>query len=527
MKRILAVILAIFMLDSIHSSAQNAGDLDISFGIGGIVVTEFEEYEIELNHFSPDGIKAVFTLEDGKILCVGTADNGKHFISVRYNENGSIDETYGVDGFVIVEDLGRATCADLNGNNDLIIGGFNDNGQIVLLKLKYSGEVDSSFGEDGIVISDLETYLGIDGLKAEVYNVSIQNDFKIVIVGNIIIPATDSTTDLSKIFIARYLSDGSMDDSFNDDGIFTILELPYIHENVFDLEIFNDNSIIICGHLQYNPSFLKIKNAGYIDSSFATNGILSMTYYILSTPSLGGFTSLEITSDEKLIATGIASPTMLYTNKIILSKIHDGGEMDLDFGIDGIMEYSNIDSPNNENNARSILIQDDNKLLVSGYRSFYVGSQLKHCFYVARFHENGIVDSSFGIHGIIKTIIGDISLSFCSALQEDGKLLVAGVSDSGAFTIARYHMQSAPSSIQPNEIYSSDIVLYPNPVKDILQINVLEDKIVSIEIRDVSGRKIHLPLKEDTINVSSLPSGLYFIKIKTEKGELFGKFVKE
>ncbi|MDR1543830.1 MAG: T9SS type A sorting domain-containing protein [Prevotellaceae bacterium] len=80
-----------------------------------------------------------------------------------------------------------------------------------------------------------------------------------------------------------------------------------------------------------------------------------------------------------------------------------------------------------------------------------------------------------------------------------------------------------------NEIFSENLIIYPNPVNSELKILNYELKEnEKIEIFDVSGRVVGtmhaLPLRETlTINVSALPQGIYFIKIETKTA----KFIKK
>ena len=72
--------------------------------------------------------------------------------------------------------------------------------------------------------------------------------------------------------------------------------------------------------------------------------------------------------------------------------------------------------------------------------------------------------------------------------------------------------------------------MYPNPVKDYLNF-VFEDNDVfkGCEIYDITGRKVMFISQTDqsTVEVSRLPIGLYFIRIKTDRGVLTAKFIKE
>jgi hypothetical protein len=76
------------------------------------------------------------------------------------------------------------------------------------------------------------------------------------------------------------------------------------------------------------------------------------------------------------------------------------------------------------------------------------------------------------------------------------------------------------------EVSATKLLVYPNPVKDKLHINLLGFENLTglnVQIFDVAGKLItnHLPL--NTINVSHLSAGVYFVKI----GDKTAKFVKE
>ena len=68
------------------------------------------------------------------------------------------------------------------------------------------------------------------------------------------------------------------------------------------------------------------------------------------------------------------------------------------------------------------------------------------------------------------------------------------------------------------------LIFYPNPVKDVLKIKNEELKIENYTIFNVAGQVLMQgTLSDKTINVKSLQSGMYFIKI----GNITGKFIKK
>ncbi|SFH93033.1 S8/S53 family peptidase [Halpernia frigidisoli] len=73
---------------------------------------------------------------------------------------------------------------------------------------------------------------------------------------------------------------------------------------------------------------------------------------------------------------------------------------------------------------------------------------------------------------------------------------------------------------------SKNLKIFPNPVTDILHFQTKE-KIINIELYDSLGRKIkNLEIAAD-INVSNLNSGVYYLKINTEKENYIEKFIKK
>ena len=79
-----------------------------------------------------------------------------------------------------------------------------------------------------------------------------------------------------------------------------------------------------------------------------------------------------------------------------------------------------------------------------------------------------------------------------------------------------------------NEIETAEIKIYPNPVKEVLYIDIpffeKVEYLKNVEIVDLSGKTLMSPLSQ--INVSHLASGIYFIKITTNKGIVTKKFIK-
>ncbi|RBA28642.1 DUF7619 domain-containing protein [Flavobacterium tibetense] len=77
--------------------------------------------------------------------------------------------------------------------------------------------------------------------------------------------------------------------------------------------------------------------------------------------------------------------------------------------------------------------------------------------------------------------------------------------------------------------FSSYFTLYPNPVKDVLNIQSKQDLIVnSMEIYNQLGQIVMAVANtSNRVDISNLTSGIYFVKVNTDKGTANTKFIKE
>lgn len=77
----------------------------------------------------------------------------------------------------------------------------------------------------------------------------------------------------------------------------------------------------------------------------------------------------------------------------------------------------------------------------------------------------------------------------------------------------------------------NDLVIYPNPVQDVVKISTNNASINAITLSDVNGRTIKTSnfnnFNEVELSVSELNSGIYFLNINTEKGFVVKKLIKE
>lgn len=120
-----------------------------------------------------------------------------------------------------------------------------------------------------------------------------------------------------------------------------------------------------------------------------------------------------------------------------LARYDENGSLDTAFGSRGVVTTP-VGSTNDSANA--LVRQPDGKLVVAGRN--WDGS--RYTFELARYNANGSLDTSFGSGGAVTTAIGQNSLANALVLQPDGKLVAAGYSydvsaASEVFALVRYN----------------------------------------------------------------------------------------
>ncbi len=187
-----------------------AGSLDSNFSSDGKLKTD-------INSFSYDIGYSVAIQPDGKIVMVGTTYNGSdHDIAVvRYLPDGNLDNSFNGNGklttdlSILAEDV--ATSVAIQSDGKIVVAGWtsppSSNASISLVRYLPDGNLDNSFSNDGKISTSV-----LNGFDCIANSIAIQSDGKIVVAGH-------GGSSMSLNFtIVRYLSDGSLDNSFSDDG---------------------------------------------------------------------------------------------------------------------------------------------------------------------------------------------------------------------------------------------------------------------------------------------------------------------
>lgn len=116
-----------------------------------------------------------------------------------------------------------------------------------------------------------------------------------------------------------------------------------------------------------------------------------------------------------------------------------------------------------------------------------------------------------------------ISIPTCNINEVGIDTSIGGLCDSSLVITNTY--LDCPSSI--NSFTPQSISIYPNPSANLVEF-VTDEKINKIEVYDTGGRKLKVSYEIGTnsLDISHLNNGLYFVKISNELNAYTGKFVK-
>ncbi len=85
-----------------------------------------------------------------------------------------------------------------------------------------------------------------------------------------------------------------------------------------------------------------------------------------------------------------------------------------------------------------------------------------------------------------------------------------------------------PNTVVEDQLAGADIVVFPNPAKDQLQIKGFKD--CDIAVFNALGQKIISEMNVATqisVKTTDLPKGIYFVRVSNEKGSITKKIVKD
>jgi len=392
---VLLISLAVLALPT--SLMAHAGDLDPTFGNGGIVTT------------ANTGTDAAAFQNDGKIVVAGSISLGGGLL--RYTTNGSLDSSFGTGGEVLIGNNVGAAFAVAIQTNGKILAAAPASLRLTVFRFNTNGGLDNTFGNNGAATIQAAGRLfpPVNG------GMVLQPDGRIVVATGFI--------------VARLLANGHLDSTFGSNGI-----APTV----------GGNSVALL------PTGEILIGNGNVTSLYAANGSLITTFGVNGQTAgfpfdgEGGFAvTTNAATNVKIITAGslITSPSLTFAQTVsgfLLVRYNKDGTVDNSFGTHGGVATrfpGNILA-----HAFAVALQGNGDIVAAGQTALTDVDAVPgpSDFALVRYNPNGSIDTSFGNGGFVSTPFGT-SEAFTNTLliQIDGKIVAIGNSNSGS-TLARY-----------------------------------------------------------------------------------------
>lgn len=371
--------------------------------------------------------------------------------------------------------------AGIQADGKIVFAGYTSDGSVPsFFTTRYSDAgIDATFGTQGKVVQQLGSY-------SVAFSTAIQTDGKIVVAGYA------NVADVNNIAITRYLSNGSPDTGFGDNGVvLTTGESGYYAD---DMVLQSDGKIVVVGSAsasQVETLAARYTSDGVPDTGFGSDGV---TLTVIG--SQASSTQVVMQADSKILTSGYAiidgiphgvlarydsagsldmdgfNPLEGYLTQLVpdasstemfgcalqsngksiallhatigdlsgvcfLARYNTDGTLDTSFGTDG---FAGIDEGNMKHGS-AIAIDANDKIVVVGYM---LENESDYSAFIARYLADGSgLDTTFGDQGTIIAEIGSNLMATFVTIQADGRIIVTGVNtDETASFVARYFPSS-------------------------------------------------------------------------------------
>lgn len=277
----------------------------------------------------------------------------------------------------------------------IVYAGYVGNGSTsygIVGRINANGSPDLTFNASGTQGYSILTPNGSSSLQSSLFDVQLQADGKIVVVGT----TQQSGNNYFYLLIARYLANGTLDittgstTGFGTGGVgYTFVTPPsFIGAQLYGVAILANGSFIAAGTAistqtgsnptSTSPMIVQFTSLGIVNTAFGTSGYTIATSAQIANQSFGGYNDIAIQNDGNFVATGYC-----------------GSKFQSPFG--------------------------------TYYASPVIGQMI-----VARYTSTGVIEPYFNNGNILipsSTIVGTISMGFAIKLQSDQKIIVVGMAN--------------------------------------------------------------------------------------------------
>lgn len=415
MKKLAIFVFLVASFILVQNTSSASAFFDPTFGTNGKTITTF-------GHDA--AVNALAQQPGGKALLAGSASNGTNadWAIVRYDTDGIIDPTFGING-IVKREFGNndgATSIAVQEDEKILIGGYSGPGFTwVLARYNMNGDPDIGFGFGGI------NSLPLQGI---INSLIILPDDKILAIGYFV-----GISGHDDVALVRYNSDGTLDLSFGSGGK-VVTSIGSGNDRGKAAVLQPDGKIVVFGDFAASGGddvfLVRFNSDGTLDNTFGTSGKVTENFEFLD-----GANGVVLQPDGKILITGGTFNGS--SSNTFVARYNSDGTLDATFGSSGGKILTSFSSSNDSSN--SIALRADGKIILGGYESASAPSERD--FALRRFNSDGTLDTTFGTNGSIVDPIGSGNDEIQDILLQDNKIIATGNTHNGFYNdwaIARF-----------------------------------------------------------------------------------------
>lgn len=402
----------------------SAGDPDPTFGTGGKVLLPDTAVSVHYT-VAVDAVQG-----DGKIVLAGAASAGPNsqLFLERLNADGSVDSSFGNQG-IVVRGTYSVDSILIQPDNRILVGGHG-----FLARFNANGSPDLGFGIAGVApaLSSLQS-------------IALAPDGKIL----------DAGATGNQFTAERHDANGAIDLSFNGTGSVSRLtteSFAQLSYSFATIGVQRDGRVLVGSSFKLSLGLWRFNADGSTDASFGEGGLTWTPLPYISNSigyNWGVVSRIVLQPEGRILVAGAENVNDEWAVAWVLSRFNPDGSLDSRFGQNGLAEFiGGPGYPDIPDYPGGLALQSDGKIVIGGHlvKENEAPIDGRGPFLVKRLLPDGTVDPSF--HSPDLTAFGpnDLDAVGATALTPDGKIVIAGNVVDGTH-ISDQPFQSLPSGI--------------------------------------------------------------------------------
>jgi uncharacterized delta-60 repeat protein len=305
---------------------------------------------------------------------IGESADDLAFVVAKFKSTGEMDKSFGTNGFtkknVIAKKGGEVSRGIvIQSSGKIVISGTVEHEgatderdrDVALVRFNADGSVDETFGTKGVVILDLAAgeLVGTTYVADATWGLNVLSDDDLIVTA---VAKASGRTDTDWAIVKLKGTDGKKDTTFGKEGIAWV-DIDNTSANARTSTILADGSIVSAGYFKdkdgiVRPALFKLTKAGVLDESFGVKGIWNEAVLAHTAEAYGA-----APQGTSFVTIGYGRGSATENLDWISMRVTAAGTWDKTFGTAGV---TRIDVNMQNDNGRAIAVLPDDRIIAVG-----------------------------------------------------------------------------------------------------------------------------------------------------------------